>query len=329
MKAAIYRKYGPPEVVTLADLPMPVPKDNEVLIRIHATTVSSADWRARSLVMPRGFGPFARLAFGLTGPRQPVLGSELSGEVTAIGSKVTRFKPGVQVFAFTDFAMGCHAEYRVMKETGLILPKPANLSWEEAAALCFGGTTALSFLRTKGKVKSGDKVLVVGASGAVGSAAVQIARHFGAEVTAVCSTANLDLMRRIGAAKVIDYTAGDFTATGETFDIILDAAGTAPYPRIAHMLKPGGRLLVVLGTLKQALRLDAPSRRSGKKSIAGVVMTRLADLQQLADLAASGAFKPVIDRVYPLESAAEAHAYVDQGHKRGSVVLRVGTGQPG
>ena len=322
MKAAIYRRYGPPEVVTLAEVPTPAPKPDEVLIRIHASTVSTGDWRARSLVMPTGFGLMGRLVFGIRGPRKPILGTELAGEVVAIGAAVTRFKTGDQVFAFPGAGYGGHAEFRTMSETGLIAMKPANLSWEEAASLSFGGTTALSFLR-KGGIKAGDKVLVTGASGCNGTAAVQIAKHFGAEVTGVCSTANLDLVRRIGADHVVDYTKTDVTTSSGRYDIIFDPTGTAPYTRVDHMLKPGGRLLIVLGSLKQALGFGGPSRSSGHKAIAGVASVTVEDLKTLAGLAGTGAFKPVIDRSYPLESVVEAHAYVDQGHKRGSVVLRV------
>ena len=323
MQAAIYTTYGPPEVVTLAEVSTPAPKAGEVLIRICATTVSTGDWRARGLVMPAGFGLLGRLIFGLFGPRQRILGTELAGEIVATGRNVTRFRTGDQVIAFPGAAFGCHAEYRTMPETGLIVRKPANLSWEEAAALSFGGTTALSFLKAKGGIQRGDKVLVVGASGCIGTAAVQLAKYFGANVTGVCSTANLDLVRKIGADRVIDYTAEDFTATGDSYDIILDATGTAPYARIAHLLKPGGRHLVVQGSLAQVLGLGGPSRASGHKSIAGVARVRVEDLQLLADLAATGAFKPVIDRSFPLEDVAAAHAYVDRGRKRGSVVLTV------
>ena len=322
MKAAIYSKYGPAEVVTIADVPMPAPKSDEVLIRIEATTVSTGDWRARSLVMPAGFGFMGRLVFGILGPRKPILGTELAGEVVAIGPAVTRFKTGDKVFAFPGADYGSHAEYRTMPETGLIVLMPANLSWEEAASLSFGGTTALSFLR-KGGIKAGDKVLVIGASGCIGTAAVQIAKHFGAEVTGVCSTANLDLVRRIGADHVVDYTKTDVTTAGGHYDIIFDTTSTASYARVGHMLKPGGRLLIVLGSLTQAFGIGAPSRSSGHKSIAGVAGVKLEDLQFLAGLAATGVLKPVIDRSYPLDGAVEAHAYVDQGHKRGSVVLRM------
>ena len=323
MKAAIYRAYGPPSVVRLADVPMPTHGPKEVLIRIRATTVSSADWRARSLAMPAGFGAMARPAFGLIAPRQPVLGTELAGEVMATGKSVSRFRVGDRVFAFADARFGCHAEYRAMPEHGLIAHMPANLSFETAAALCFGGTTALGFLRDKGNLKRGERVLIVGASGCVGSAAVQLAHHFGGRVTAVCSAANLDLVRGIGAEAVIDYKAQDLAAIGQTFDIILDTTGTAPFARCGQLLKPGGRLLVVLGTLAQTLGLGGPSRASGLSMIGGVPRVQPKDLELLAQLAQAGHFQPVIDQVFPLENAVQAHAYVDKGHKRGSVVLTV------
>jgi NADPH:quinone reductase-like Zn-dependent oxidoreductase len=323
MKAVVYTKYGPPSVVALAEVPKPTPKEREVLIRIHATTVTTGDWRARSLDMPSGFGLFGRLFFGVFGPRKPILGTELAGEVEAVGNGVTRFKVGDPVFAFAGASYGCHAAYRTMAEDGLIARKPANVSFEEAAALSFGGTTALNFLRDKAGIQRGDSVLVVGASGGVGTAAVQIAKHFGAEVTGVCSTANLDLVRSIGAGRVIDYTREDFAKGREIYDIIVDTTGTASFPRCENALKQGGRLLVVLGSLAQALGLGRPSKASSKRVIAGVAAVNVDDMQFLARLAETGEFKPVIDRSYPLESAAEAHAYVDTGRKRGSVVLSV------
>ena len=323
MKAIIYHRYGGPEVVAMADVPKPVPKDNEVLIRIRATTVTTGDWRARSLSMPPGFGLMARLVFGLFRPRQPILGTELAGEIEAIGKAVTRFRVGDAVFAFTGANYGCHAEYRTMPEDGLIVLKPENLSFDEAAALSFGGTTALPFLRDKAGIKAGDSVLVVGASGAVGSAAVQIAKHFGADVIGVCSTANVDLVRSIGADRVIDYTQEDFAMSGETYDIIFDTTGTVPFARGDAMLKPGGRLVVVLGSLATVLGIGRPSKASGKAAVASMAAVRVGDMQFLAELAETGAYKPVIDRSYPLRDAAKAHAYVDTGRKRGSVILTI------
>jgi NADPH:quinone reductase-like Zn-dependent oxidoreductase len=323
MKAITYKQYGPPSVVSLTEVPKPAPNDNEVLIRIHATTVTSGDWRARSLILPPGFSVMGRPVFGFFGPRQPILGTELAGVVEAVGKTVTRFKAGDAVIAFPGGKFGCHAEYRTMPEDGLIVLKPANLSFEEAAALSFGGTTALPFLTDKAGIKAGDKVLVVGASGGVGSAAVQIARHFGAEVTGVTSGANADLVRSIGASKVIDYTTVDFAKTGENYDIIFDTTGTAPYSRVESALKPGGRLVIVLGTFATVLGFGRAPKSSGKLVIAEVVAIKPDHMRYLAKLAESGELRPVIDRVYPLEHAAEAHAYVDTGRKRGSVVLTV------
>jgi len=326
MKAITYHRYGGPEVVSLADLPKPVPRDNELLIRIHATTVTTGDWRARSLDMPAGFALLARPVFGLFGPRQPVLGTELAGIVESVGRSVTRFKPGDAVFAFPGGKFGSHAEYRTMPEDGLVVAKPKNLSFEEAAALSFGGTTVLGPLRDRVGVKPGDRVLVVGASGGVGTAAVQIAKYLGADVTGVCSTGNVGLVRSIGADRVIDYTVEDFATSGESWDVIVDTTGTAPFSRSEPALRPGGRLLVILGSLAQVMGIGKPSKASGKTVIAEVAKVELEHLEALAAMAEAGAYRPVIDRVYPLELAAEAHAYVDTGRKRGNVVLTVAGG---
>ena len=325
MKAITYSKYGAPDVVAFAEVAKPVPKHNEVLIRIHATTVTTGDWRARSLKLPGGFGFLGRPVFGIFAPRQPILGTELAGVIESVGRAVTRFRVGDEVFAFPGGSFGCHAEYRTLAEAGMIALKPTNLSFEEAAALSFGGTTALPFLRDKAGIKRGDKVLVVGASGGVGTAAVQIAKHFGADVTGVCSAANSDLVRSIGADRVIDYGKEDFASIGETWDIILDTTGTAPFSRCERALKPGGRLIVVLASLAEAMGLKRPSKASGKTVIAGVAAISPDDLRYLAKLAEAGEFMPVIDRSYPLEHAAQAHAYVDTGRKRGNVVLTVGS----
>lgn len=326
MKAVTYRRYGPPTVVSVTEAPKPMPRDDEVLVRIHATTVTSADWRARSLSMPAGFGLLGRLFFGVLGPRKPILGSELAGVIESVGKSVTRFKVGDQVFAFTDASYGCHAEYRAVSEAGMIALKPASLSFEEAAALSFGGTTALVYLRDKAAVKRGDSVLIVGASGGVGTAAIQLAKHFGAEVTGVCSTSNLALVRSIGADKVIDYTTEDFAKNGEVYDIILDTTGTTSFARCENSLKRGGRLVLVLGTFAQAVGIERAPKATGKKVIGGVALARPDDIRFLADLSEAGEFRPVIDRSYPLEKAAEAHAYVDTGRKRGNVVLTIVSG---
>ncbi len=320
MKAIIYERYGGPDVVELKEVAKPAPKDNEVLIRIHATTVTTGDWRARSLNVPAGFGLMSRLFFGVSRPRQPILGTELAGKIESVGKDVSKFKVGDQVFAFSGAGMGCHAEYKCMPEDGAVALKPANLSYDEAAALSFGGTTALNFFR-RGKLQRGEKVLVNGASGGVGTAAVQLAKHFGADVTGVCSTANVELVRSLGATHVIDYTKEDFTKNGETYDVIVDTVGTAPFSRSKDSLKDGGRLLLVLGGLLDILQIPWVSMTSGRKVIAGPAAERAEDLRFLAGLAEAGEFKPVIDRRYPLEQIAEAHRYVDTGRKKGNVVI--------
>ncbi len=320
MKAVVYERYGSPDVLELREVPKPLPGHNEVLIRTYATTVTSGDWRVRSLEVPTGFGFLSRLAFGLSKPRQPVLGTELAGVVEAVGKEVRQFKIGDAVFAFSGSAMGCYVEYKCMPEDGALALKPANLTFDEAAALSFGGTTALSFLR-RGKLQSGEKVLINGASGGVGSAAVQLARHFGADVTAVCSTANVALVQSLGAHHVIDYTKEDFTRNGETYDVIVDTAGTAPFSRSKGSLKKRGRLLQVLGGLPDMLRVPWVFLTTNKRIIAGPAGGTREDLRFLAELAEGGRFKPVIDRRYPFAQIAEAHRYVDKGHKKGNVVI--------
>jgi len=320
MKVIVYTKYGPPDVLQLKEVAKPTPKDNEVLIKIYATTVTSGDWRARSLEVPVGFGLISRLYFGVLRPRQPILGTELAGEVESVGKDVKKFKVGDQVFAFSGASMGCYAEYKCMPEDGAVALKPANLTYDDAAAISFGGTTALDFFR-RAKLQSEEKVLINGASGGVGTAMVQLARHFGAVVTGVCSTANMELVRSLGANHVIDYTKEDFTENGETFDIIVDTVGTAPFSRSKGSLKDKGRLLLVLGGLPDMLRIPWVSMTSSKKVIAGPASERAEDLHFLATLAEEGEFTPVIDRRYPFEQIAEAHSYVDTGHKKGNVVI--------
>ncbi len=320
MKAIVYTKYGSPEVLQLKEVAKPTPKANEVLIKTHATTVTSGDWRVRSLNVPIGFGLMSRLVFGVLRPRQPILGTELAGEVESVGKDVSKFKVGDQVFAFSGASMGCHAEYKCMPEDGAVALKPANLTYDEAAAISFGGTTALDFFR-RGKLQSGEKVLVNGASGGVGTAAVQLAKHFGADVTGVCSTANVELVKSLGANHVIDYTKDDFMKDSETYDIIVDTVGTAPFSRSKGSLKEGGRLLLVLGGLPDMLQMPWVAMTSSKRVIAGPAAERAEDLRFLAKLAEAGEFKPVIDRRYPFEHIAEAHSYVDTGHKKGNVII--------
>ena len=320
MKAVVYEKYGPPEVLQLTEIEKPTPKNDEILIKIHATTVTSGDWRVRSLTVPTGFRLIMRLVFGISKPKQPILGTELAGVVESIGSEVKKFKVGDDVFAFSDAAMGCHAEYKCMSEEGAVALKPSSLTYDEAAAMSFGGTTALDFFR-RGKLQRGESVLVIGASGGVGTAAVQLAKHFGAKVTAVCSTANIALVRSLGAGDVIDYKQEDFTKNGITYDVIVDTVGTAPFSLSKTSLKEGGRLLMVLAGLPDMVWIPWVLMTSSKKFIAGPATARAEDLRFLAGLAEAGEFKPVIDRRFPFEQIVEAHRHVDAGHKKGNVIV--------
>jgi NADPH:quinone reductase-like Zn-dependent oxidoreductase len=319
MKAAVYHRYGPPDVVHIEEVPRPKPKANELLVRVRATTVSAGDSRLRSARVPPGFGVMLRLAFGIFGPRRGTLGWEFAGEAVAVGSSIAGFTPGDRVFGTR---MGSHAEYVVASESS-VAPIPRNLTFEDAAALVFGGMTSLFYLRDKAKLQPGERVLINGASGAVGTAAVQLARHFGAAVTGVCSAANAELVRSLGAERVIDYAREDFTHGNETYDVILDAVGNCTFKRCQHALSPGGRLLLVVANLGQTLGAMLYPTRAGRQVLAGVGATRAEDLRFLGTLAESGSLKPVIDRTYPLTRIVDAHSYVDTGRKRGSVVVTV------
>jgi NADPH:quinone reductase-like Zn-dependent oxidoreductase len=320
MKAFVYARYGGPEVLQLRELPRPVPKADEILIRVCATTVTSGDHRVRALDIPRGFGFISRLMFGFSAPRKQVLGVECAGVVEAIGSSVTSFAAGDEVFAIDGLGMGCYAQYKCMRQGGAIAHKPASLTFEQAAAISFGGATALNFLR-RGEVKRGGSVLINGASGGVGTAAVQLAKHLGAEVTGVCSGANANLVRSLGADHVIDYTREDFTLSGVKYDAIMDTVGTAPFSRCAGSLKEGGRMLLVLADLPAMLEGLWAALSSSKKVIAGPSAEKAEDLRFLAQLAQDGELTPFIDRRFAFEQLVEAHHYVDTGRKRGNVVV--------
>lgn len=323
MKAAVCRSYGAPDVVEIAEVATPIARDDEVLVRVRATTVSSADWRLRTAIAPPGFALLVRLGLGICKPRRAVLGTELAGDVVDVGKAVTRFKSGDKVFAHCR-DLGCHAEYRTLREDSAVALMPSTLSYEEAAALALGGTTALYFLRDLGHVQPGEKVLINGASGSVGSAAIQLARHWGAEVTAVCSAANAPLVRALGAAHVIDYAREDFTQSGRTYDVILDVVGNCSFSVAKPLLTSGGRLLLAVPSLGQLLSATLRPSRSGRRVLAGEAKERAQDLQLLTELVESGAFKPVIDQVYPFERIRDAHARVETRHKRGNVVVNLG-----
>jgi NADPH:quinone reductase-like Zn-dependent oxidoreductase len=324
MKAIVCTKYGPPEVLQLKEVEKPAPGDKEVLVKIHATSVHIGDWRLRSFTVPPLFRIPFRLSVGFRGPRKKILGSELAGEIEAVGKDVKRFKKGDQVFGDAGSVLGTYAEYVCLPEKAILAKKPANMSYEEAAAGPVSTLSALYYLR-KGGIQSGQKVLINGVSGALGTAAVQLAKHFGAEVTGVCSSANLELVKSLGADKVIDYTKEDFTRNREAYDIIFDAVGKKSFSQCKGSLKRGGVYLLSVPTLAFLLQMLWTSMIGSKKAILGVPKSSIEDLVFLKELIETGKIKPVIDRCYPLERIVEAHKYVDKGHKKGNVIMTVET----
>ena len=303
MKAIVATRYGSPEVLQLREVEKPTPKDNELLIKVYATSVTAGDCRMRSFTVPPLFWIPARITLGITKPKQPIYGMELAGEVEAVGSAVTRFKVGDEVFASTlTQNFGAYADYKCLPEAAMVAIKPANMTYEEATAVPIGATTALRLLR-KGNIQRGQKVLIYGASGSVGTYAIQLARYFGADVTGVCSTANLDMVLSLGADHVLDYTKEDFATREEQYDIIFDTVAKFPKSAYAKALAPNGNYVTI-------------ARLSSKESLANLIFIR--------ELIEAGKIQAVIDRCYPLEHMVEAHRYVDAGHKKGNVVIAVG-----
>ena len=330
MKAIIYSEYGSPDVLHLAEVSKPAPQDNEVLIRVHAASVNFGDLMARDFknITPRKFNmPLlfwlgARLGFGFTRPKNPILGNEFAGMVEAVGAQVTRFKPGDAVFGYRAQKMGAYAEYVCMPESGMLALKPAPMTFEEAATVPYGALTALALLR-KVNLRPGQKVLINGASGGIGAAAVQLAKHYGAEVTGVCSTPGLDFVKALGADMVIDYTQEDFTRGGETYDVIFDILGRTSFGRGRKALKPNGGYLYASFKMKQLLQMLWTKVAGGQKVICALSGERPDDLAFIGALIEAGQYKAIIDRRYPITQAAEAHRYVEQAHKKGSVVITV------
>lgn len=317
MKAAVYTQYGSPEVLQIKQVEKPIPKKNELLLRVKATAVNSGDWRLRKA------NPFAvRFIFGLIKPKINILGSVFSGEVESVGEDVKEFKVGDLVFGHTDMSFGAYAEYKCLPENASIALKPANISHNEAAVIPFGAVTALHFIK-KARIQPGQKVLVVGASGAVGSAAIQLATAFGADVTGVCSTANMALVNSIGANKVIDYTKEDFTLNGETYDVIFDAVNTISVSRGLKSLSKNGTMILSAAGMAEILQGLWISMTSKIKVLTGVISHKAEDIIYLKELIEKDKFKPVIDRTYSLNQIADAHTYAEKGHKKGNLAIEV------
>ncbi|MGC9779546.1 MAG: NAD(P)-dependent alcohol dehydrogenase [Candidatus Heimdallarchaeota archaeon] len=322
MKAIVYEKYGPPEVLQLKEVEKPTPKDNEVLIEIHATTVTKYDCWTRSCTAPTGFGLLNRIASGIRKPKKSIIGMELAGEIEEVGKTVKLFKNGDQVFGFSIVNMGTYAEYICLPEDGVVAIKPANMTYDEATAIPYGALTALHFIK-KINIQSGQKILVFGSSGGIGLYVVQLAKHLGADVTGVCSTTKLELVRSLGADRVIDYTKEDFTKRDDTYDIIFDTIGKSPFSGSKKLLKKKGIYLFTTFGLPQLLRMMWLKLTSNKKVIFGLVDPKNEDLIYLKELIETGKLKSVIDKRYPLEQTAEAHSYVETGQKKGQVVITI------
>lgn len=323
MKAVVWTNYGSPDVLQFREVAKPVPRDNEVLIRIVATTVETGDCEIRRFEIHNWLYLPMRFYFGFIRPkRKTVLGQQLAGEVESVGKDVKGFKQGDAVFVPTEASFGTYAEYISIPDSYAIAMKPSNMSYEEAAAVPVGGLNALHFLR-KGNIQRGQKVLIYGSTGSIGTYAVQLAKYFGAEVTAVCGTSNLELVKSLGADQVIDYTKEDFTQNGESYDVIFDTIGKSPFVASIKSLQKGGCYLLANPTLFELLRGLWVAMTGSRSIILALAKYRTKELVFLKDLIESGKLKAVIDRSYPLEQTAEAHRYVEKGHKKGNVVITV------
>jgi NADPH:quinone reductase-like Zn-dependent oxidoreductase len=335
MKAIVYTKYGPPEVLQVKEVEKPAPKDNEILVRIDAASVNYGDLVARNFkaISPREFNMpllfwlMGKISFGISKPRTTILGSEFAGEIEAVGKAVTRFKPGDQVFGYMGQSMGAYAEYLCVPEDGCVAIKPANMSYEEAAVAPYGAIMALNLLR-KMNIQAGDKVLINGASGGIGSAAVQLAKYFGAEVTGVCGTPRLEFVKSLGADKVIDYTKQDFTKSGETYDLIFDVLGKSSFSSCKRALKQNGRYLLASFKMKQLFQMLWTAKFGSQKVICNIAPGSVEDLNSVKALIEAGKLKSIIDRRFPMEQAGEAHRYVETGKKKGNVVITMGHSSP-
>ena len=327
MKAAIHSAYGPADLLQVVEVEKPVPQKNQILVKIHATTVSSGDCNVRNFTfVPNSMRPIAKLIFGIGKPRKKtILGTQLAGEVEAVGSDVSRFKVGDQVMASTGMVGGGHAQYACLPEDGALAIKPDNLSWEEAVVLPFGADAALYYLKNLGNIQAGQELLIIGASGSIGTAGVQLAKHFGANVTGVCSTKNLELVKSLGADEVIDYTQADFRQNGNTYDLILDTVAATSFAGCKDSLKPNGVFLpCIMSVADMVFRIPWTAMTGGKRLKGGVAIENQERMDLIKELADSGALRPVIDKCYPLERIAEAFTYVETGHKIGNVVITVG-----
>jgi NADPH:quinone reductase-like Zn-dependent oxidoreductase len=330
MKAIVYTEYGPPDVLKLTEVAKPTPKDNEILIKVHATSVKIGDIWARNFkaISPRQFSmPFplwvlTHIAFGVNKPKINILGAELAGEVEAVGNKVTLFKKGDQVFGYRGPAFGANAEYLCMPENGLVALKPVNMTFDEAATVPYGAMTALNLLR-KANIQRGQKILINGASGGIGSYAVQLAKHYGAEVTGVCGTPRVALVKALGASHVIDYTKEDFTQNGKTYDVIFDVLGKSSFSRCQNSLTENGIYLLASFKMPQLWQMLTTSMRGGKKVICALSSETPADLLHIKELVEAGEIKTIVDKRFPLEQTADAHRYMEAGQRVGNVVIIV------